>query len=103
MNDNIIKWFELLLKQLEFYVDVRTGKDKIIYLFKLKSIKNALDIIKKLKYELTSGSQLKDVKNIGKGTISRIDEIIKTGQLSEVHEADKSGQHLEYVDELMKI
>lgn len=103
MNDEIIKWFELLLKQLEFYIDVKTGKDKLIYSYKLNSISKALDVIKRIDFEIKSGSELKIYKNIGKGTVDRIDEILETGKLSEVKDADISGKHLAYVDELMKI
>lgn len=103
MNENIIKWFELLIKQLEFYVDVKTGKDKLIYSYKLNSINKALKIIKDVNFKIKQGKDIEEYKGIGKGTIERIDEIIKTGKLSEVNDADISGKHLEYVDELMKI
>src|SRR2546430_16406501 len=103
LNEDIIKWFDLLIKQLKFYVDVKTGKDKLAYSYKLNSISKALNIIQRLKFKIESGSQLKDHKGIGTGTIRRIDEILKTGKLSEVNEADVSGKHLDYVDELMKI
>lgn len=103
VNENIIKWFELLIRQLEFYVDVKTGKDKLVYSYKLNSIAKGLTVIKKLKYQIKSGAEIKDVKGIGKGIIRRIDEILKTGKLDEVNEADISGKHLDYVDELMKI
>ncbi len=102
-NKNIIKWFDLLIKQLEFYVDVKTGKDKLIYSYKLSSITKALRVIEGVKFEITSGSQLKNLNNIGKGSIDRIDEILKTGKLKEVNDADISGKHLAYVEELMKI
>jgi DNA polymerase/3'-5' exonuclease PolX len=103
MNDEIIKWFELLIKQLEFYVDVKSGKDKLIYSYKVNSIKKALDVIKKIKFKIKKGSDIASYPGIGKGTIERIDEIINSGKLSEVNEADISGKHLDYVDELMKI
>lgn len=103
MNKDIIKWFGLLIKQLEFYVDVKTGKDKLMYSFKLNSIKKALKQIKNVKHEIKDGKELKDIKGIGKGTIDRINEIIKTGKLSEVNNADISGAHLKYVEDLMKI
>src|SRR5579863_6742261 len=103
LNENIIKWFNLLIKQLEFYVDVKSGKEKLIYTYKLNSINKALKGIENLKFEITSGSQLKNYKDIGKGTIRRIDEILTTGKLTEVNEADISGAHLSYVDELMQI
>ncbi|VBB18019.1 DNA polymerase family X protein [Yasminevirus sp. GU-2018] len=103
MNDNIIKWFELLTRQLEFYVDVKTGKEKLIYSYKLNSISKALEVIRAIGFKIKAGKDLKDYKGIGKGTIERIDEILKTGKLEEVREADLSGKHLDYVDELMKI
>jgi DNA polymerase beta len=103
INKNIIKWFRLLIKQLEFYTDVKTGKDKLIYSYKLNSIRKAYKSIIKLDFEIESGKQLIHIKGIGKGTVNRIDEIIKTGQLLEVNDADISGKHLEYVEDLMKI
>jgi DNA polymerase beta len=103
VNDNIIKWFELLLKQLEFYVDVKTGKEKLIYSYKLNSINKALNVIKNIDFKITAGNDLKNYKDIGKGTIARIDEIISHGSLSEVNEEDISSKHLEYVEELLKI
>lgn len=103
LNKDIIKWFDLLIKQLEFYVDVKSGKDKLIYSYKLNSIGKALEVIRGINFKIKSGKQLKEYKNIGKGTIERIDEILTTGKLSEVNEADISGKHLEYVEELMKI
>lgn len=103
LNENIVKWFKLLIKQLEFYVDVKTGKDKLVYSFKLSSIKKALEVIENLDFEIKSGEQLKNYKNIGKGSIERINEILKTGKLAEVNEADISGKHLDYVDNLMKV
>jgi len=103
MNENIIKWFELLIRQLEFYVDVKTGKDKLVYSYKLSSIAKALEVIRSIKFKITSGALIKDYKDIGKGTVRRIDEILNTGKLSEVKEDDITGQHLNYVDELMKI
>lgn len=102
-NNNIIKWFELLIKQLEFYTDVKTGKEKLVYSYKVNSIRKALDVIKNINFKIKSGEQLKDYDNIGKGTIKRINEIIETGKLSEVNEADISGSHIAYVEELMKI
>lgn len=103
MNETIIKWFELLLRQLEFYVDVKTGKNKLIYSYKLNSISKALEVIRGIQFKIKEGKELKDYESIGKGTIKRIDEIIQTGKLEEVHEADISGKHLDYVDNLMKI
>lgn len=103
LNSKIIKWFELLIKQLVFYVNVKTGKDKLIYSYKIKAIKKALNIIKNVDFKITDGKQLQKYKGIGTGTIDRINEILTTGGLIEINKADISGKHLEYVDNLMKI
>lgn len=103
INKNIKKWFKLLIKQLEFYVDVKTGKDKLMYSYKLKAIRKALKVIKKVDFEIKSGKDLLEYEGIGDRTAARIDEIIKTGGLAEVKEADISGTHLKYVEDLMKI
>lgn len=102
-NANIIKWFELLIKQLKFYFDVKTGKEKMTYSYKISAIEKALEVIKKLDFTIKTAEELKNYKNIGSGSRERIDEILKTGKLSEVNDADISGKHLDYVEELMKI
>ena len=103
LNTELIRWFELLIKQLVFYVDVKTGKDKLAYSYKVNAIKKALNILKSVDFKIKNGKQLQKYKGIGTGTINRIDEILETGGLLEVNEADISGKHLEYVDELMQI
>lgn len=103
LNEDIIKWFELSIRQLEFYVDVKSGREKISYSYKLRAITKALDAIRRIDFKITTGKQLKGYKDIGKGTIRRIDEILETGKLAEINEADISGAHLDYVDELMRI
>ncbi len=102
-NDDIIEWFELLVRQVQFDIDTTTGKKKMINMFRLNSITKALDVIKKLDFKIIKGEDIKNYENIGKGTIDRINEIIKTGKLSEVHEDDITTKHLDYVDELQKV
>lgn len=55
--------------------------------YKLLVIKKTIDIIAKFQKEITSGSQLKNIKGIGEKTIARINEIIDTGKLSEIEES----------------
>jgi DNA polymerase/3'-5' exonuclease PolX len=52
--------------------------------YKLLVIKKTIDIIANLNKKITSGNQLANIKGIGEKTIARIDEIIKTGKLSEI-------------------
>ena len=54
--------------------------------YKLLVIKKTIDIISKFPKTIISGSQLEDIKGIGIKTITRINEIIDTGKLSEITE-----------------
>lgn len=102
-NENIIYWFELLIGQLKILAEKKTGKEKIIYGYKLDSITKALNIISNIDYEIKNGEALKDLKYIGKGTIQRINEIIKTGKLAEVDNAMISGKYLKYIEQLEQV
>ncbi len=57
--------------------------------YKLLVIKKVIGIISGFKKEITSGSQLADIKGIGDKTVARINEIIDTGTLSEIKEKTK--------------
>lgn len=78
--------------------------------YKLMVIKKTIDIIAKFKKKITSGSQLSNIKGIGDKTISRINEIIDTGKLSEInlglgHELDQrlGQEQIKSVKELSSI
>ena len=77
-NSKIIKWFKLLINQIKYEdQDIKNS-------FRISSLSRSLDIISKLKFEITSVDQIKNIEYIGKGTIDRIDEILRTGKLKEV-------------------
>ena len=86
MNNKIIKIFNKLTQQIESQIDTSSGQTKITNIFRLKSIQTSIDILKKLPYKITNKtiSKLQDIKQIGPGTIRRINEILKTGTLSEI-------------------
>lgn len=98
MNSLIIEQFNLLVKQIQAeylnaQVENSDPKEIINHKFRLQSVKNALNTIKKLDFEITSDSDLKGVPGIGKGTMSRINEILTTGKLSELkNKYDKKKQ-----------
>ena len=73
MNDNIINLLKLYLDQIK-------AENAIIY--KINAIANLIKIIKKYPKEIKNGEELKDIKGVGKGSIEKINEIIKTGTLS---------------------
>ena len=61
--------------------------------FKKINLKRVRDIIAEYKPKINSGNDLKDIKFVGKGAIERIDEILKTGKLSEINEEDNLDRH----------
>jgi DNA polymerase/3'-5' exonuclease PolX len=91
LNQNIISEFERLINFVQLEIDAYKNTDKkkaTVNTFRQKQIKNALITIKKYPYEITNDN-LKDfseLPGIGKGTIDRIQEIIKSGKLSELND-----------------
>jgi DNA polymerase/3'-5' exonuclease PolX len=73
MNNNIID----VLKQ---YLEKIKSEKAIIY--KINAITNLIKIIKMYPKEIKNGEELKDIKGVGKGSIEKINEILKTGTLS---------------------
>lgn len=76
MNNNIINLLKLYLDQIK-------AENAII--FKINAITNLIKIIKMYPKEIKSGEELKDIKGVGKGSIEKINEILKTGTLSYLH------------------
>lgn len=109
MNSIIIEQFNLLVKQIEAeYLNAQVEnqiKEITMHQFRLKSIKNILGILKKIDFEINDASDLKDIPGIGKGTISRIEEILKTGTLSEIKNKynKKKQQQIDSIQKLEKI
>ena len=103
-NEKLVKEFEKLIQQIKIQIDIAPSTNEYMTNhFRLRQISNALLIIKKYPKEIKSGSELEDIKGIGKGTIARIDEIIKTGKLSEIKVKKSDKKYSEYVEELTKI
>lgn len=73
MNDNIINVLKLYLEQI---------KSENAIIFKINAISNLIKIIKNYPKEINNAEELKDIKGVGKGSIEKINEIIKTGTLS---------------------
>lgn len=100
-NKLLISEFQKLIKQIYVQIDSsKTSKEKIINSFRLQNIKNVLKIIENFPKKISDISQLKNIKGIGKGSLQRIDEILKTGKLSEINETIINDEYLNYVQEL---
>uniref|UniRef100_A0A6C0LUF2 DNA polymerase beta n=1 Tax=viral metagenome TaxID=1070528 RepID=A0A6C0LUF2_9ZZZZ len=88
MNKKIIEQFNLLINQVQAeYLNAQVEndmKEMKIHTYRLKNIKKVLSIIKKLDFEIKNSTDLEEISGIGKGTLRRIDEILKTGYLDEL-------------------
>lgn len=90
MNTNILDEFNRLIAFIQEEIDILTAKKNLKALtanqYRLKQIKNVLNILKNYKKEITidNYNELIDIKGIGKGTIDRIKEILLTGKLLEL-------------------
>lgn len=103
-NEKIVKEFMRLIDQIKIQIDnAPATAEYVTNNFRLKQITAALNIIKKYPKEIKSGSDLKDIKGIGKGTISRIDEILKTGKLAEIKTSVTEEKFSKAIEELQQI
>lgn len=100
MNNNIIKQFTKLINLIKITMnnlDI-SDKENNINKYRLKSLKNILNIIKKYPKEINNNNieEFSKLPGIGKGTINRIKEILKTGKLSELDEYSQSNDDIKY-------
>jgi DNA polymerase/3'-5' exonuclease PolX len=79
--DEFVKYYMFIYSN--YTLSQKSSKENY---YKLLVIKKVIDVISNFKDEITSGSQLENIKGIGEKTVARINEIIKTGHLSEIKE-----------------
>jgi DNA polymerase/3'-5' exonuclease PolX len=83
-NSKLYLEFNKLIKMNEYlYTKVTDPKEKIMFKHKIISLRNSSKQIKAYNKEIKSGNDLEELPGIGKGTIARIDEFLKTGKLEE--------------------
>ena len=100
LNSIIFDQFKLLVKQIKLDIDMTSGKEQMINMFRLKSIEQVLKILEKFPDNITSSDQLKNIKNVGKKSLLRIDEILKSGKLSEIKISTDINKYLEIISSL---
>jgi DNA polymerase/3'-5' exonuclease PolX len=90
LNEIIIDNFKKLIKLIEIdNNNITDRKLRIMNQFRIQSLKKSLKLIIDYPIQIKSGNDLVHIKGIGKGTIDRIDEIIKNGKLIEILNYDK--------------
>lgn len=103
-KENIIAQFKLLQKQIQFDIDFSTkDKEKLNNMFRLKAITKVIDRLEKYNQEIVSSSQLKNIEDIGKNTLLRIDEILKKGKLSEIRITKDTEKYLKFIEDLEEV
>jgi DNA polymerase beta len=102
-NSLIILYLEKFKKLIAFEMDfASSAKERIANDFRWQAIDRVIRIIKALPYKITSTDQLKNIKGIGKGSLKRIDEILKTGKLlTKIKPSQEKYQ--KYVEQLQAI
>jgi DNA polymerase beta len=104
MNDTIITEFEKLIKQIKYDIDHSTSRtEQTSNRFRLKNTQTVLQIIKDYPNKIKNGSEIAHLKGVGKGSIERIDEILKTGKLSEIRSQTKYKKYVTQMAELEQI
>jgi DNA polymerase/3'-5' exonuclease PolX len=99
-KDLILNNFKQLIKQIKIDIDNATGKERMKYIYRLKSIETATKVIEKYPDVMIDLEKLAEMKGIGEGTINRIKEIEKTGKLSEIKLTSIDENFLRIMDEL---
>lgn len=69
--------------------------------FRIKSLYRAIMALKDYSTPIKSGAEAKEIKGIGKGTADRIDEILKTGTLTELE--DVVNEETKAIDDLVTV
>lgn len=109
-NKVLLEQFNKLRELVKYQMMSSDKKTKLAQSFRLKAIDTVIDTISKFTTKITSSEQVKDLPGFGSGTVSRIDEILRTGKLAELEslgpEQDTRKlmeQRIKYIEELTEI
>jgi len=106
MNTNILNKIEQLIiqtnKKIEKFKEDEDFNSAKSYQFKLNSFRKAHNNLKTIDFEINNSDQIKDIKGIGKGILSRVDEILSSGNLKELNSESNDDSYKE-VQNLQRI
>ena len=93
----------LIISELNKLISTLLYEKPPNFSFKVNSFKKTINLIKEIDYEINSAEQLKNIKGIGKGTIDRINEILKNGNLQENKNVEKKQKNISDFNKLQTI
>lgn len=102
----IILQFKSLQKQIQFDIDFsEDSKKKMIDMYRLKSIAKVIKQLEKYHKEinLKNIKELEKIEGVGKNSIKRIEEILKTGKLQEVKITENTEKYLKFISKLEEV
>ena len=106
-NKLLVEQFTFLVNQIKFDLTDKelNKKEKNKISFSLRHFKKIIGILKSYPDKITSGNDLKDISGIGKGTIDRINEILKNKKLKEVDSSkiNKINKKNNIIDDLASV
>ncbi len=110
LNQNIINVFEKLIQEKQNEINsLKTAKDQnkseIKKLtFKVINFRKGLNAIKEYPEEITKGEDIQHIKGIGKGIVTRINEILKEGTLAnEIQQEENASLKYSQQEKLQKL
>lgn len=107
MNQTIIEQLELLVQYVKKEIIISQSdndtKATTTNMFRLKVFKRLLDLVKSIDFEIKDANDLKGIPGIAEGSLTRVDEILKTGKLSEISDLSEKNKIIEGIRELEKV
>ena len=99
----LLDQFTLLSKQITIEIDNNTNKNNIADMFRLKTIDKIIKTINNINKNNVTIDDFNNIKGIGKKSLTRIQEIINTGKLSEIKIDIIQMKYLKYLEELEEV
>ena len=98
LNEIIIDNFKKLINLIEITSNYINKKEQNINKYRINSLKKSLKIITNYQHQIVSGEDIAHINGIGKGTIDRINEILKTNTLAELKDYDRILSKTSYIE-----
>lgn len=102
VNQHIIDNLLELIQLIQISQNHNTSQKEITTnQFRLRALSYLVNVIKKHKTEIKHADDIKDYPRIGKGSLEKIEEILKTGTLKEISEMKKKYKKYEKMESII--